>query len=377
MSTLRILFAANSFDVIGGAETSVLPWLDEAASRGCEIEFVLCRTRGRRADLLESRGIPVHFHRLYYHVRGFQIPCLSGIFGLARLLRTRRYDVLVGLQPPSHYFLRIAAALSGVSPRPRIVAMEQLSYADRSPLYVNLDKFFSRRTNCFLCVSESLRLEFLAYSGLSPAKALAIPHGVSDPGDRTPDPELAGVAQGRLVIGCVARITGVKRQRLLVEAVRQVVAETGLSPLLLFVGDTSDDTSFADEVTAAGMSGDVRILGHRDDIDAIYPLFDIFVLPSVLEGFGLVWAEAMARGIPVVTTRIAPMTEFITDEVNGLLFDADDVDALAHCLRRLLIDPSLRSRLGRAGKDYVSKHLRPETQRRMYVDAFLGTGPCP
>ena len=171
------------------------------------------------------------------------------------------------------------------------------------------------------------------------------------------------------MIGCVARITAVKRQRLLVEAVRQVVAETGLSPLLLFVGDTS----FADEVTAAGLSVDVRVLGHRDDIDAIYPLFDIFVLPSVLEGFGLVWAEAMARGIPVITTRIAPMTEFITDGVNGLLFDADDVEALAACLQRLLVDPNLRDRLGRDGKDFVGENLRPETQRRMYVDAFLGT----
>jgi glycosyltransferase involved in cell wall biosynthesis len=176
------------------------------------------------------------------------------------------------------------------------------------------------------------------------------------------------------VIGCVARITAVKRQRLLVEAVRRVAAETGLNPLLILAGDTGEDPGFADEINAAGLSDDVRVLGHRDDIDAVYPLFDVFVLPSVVEGFGLVWAEAMARGIPVITTRIAPMTEFITDGGNGLLFDADDVDALAGCLRRLLVDADLRDRLGRAGKDYVNEHLRPETQRRKYVDAFLGTG---
>lgn len=377
MSSPRILFAANSFDVIGGAETSVLPWLDEATSRGCEIEFVLCRTRGRRADLLENRGIPVHFHRLYYHVRGFQIPCLSGIFGLARLLRTRRFDVLVGLQPPSHYFLRIAAFLSMVNPRPRIVSIEQGSYADRSYPYVTLDRLFQSRTDCFLSVSETLRTEFLTRSGIPFTKATAIPHGIAPPNDRPPDPKLAADTQGRLVIGCVARISVGKRQRLLVEAVRRVAMKTGRCPLLLFAGDAEEDPGFAGEIAAAGLSEDVRILGHRDDIDAIYPLFDIFVLPSVLEGFGLVWAEAMARGIPVITTRIAPMTEFITDGVNGLLFDADDVEALAACLQRLLVDPNLRSRLGRAGKDFVGENLRPETQRRMYVDAFLGTAPRP
>ena len=371
----RLLFAANAFDVVGGVETSVLPWLDEAAARGCEVEFVLCRIRGRRADLLESRGIPVHFYRLYDHIRGFQIPRFSGILGLARLLRTRRYDAVVGLQPHSHYFLRIAAALSGAAPRPRFVVMEQLSYADRSAAYVALDRLFARRTDCYLSVSESLRREFLARSGLPETKALAIPHGIAVPLDRAPDPGLAAAAHGRLVIGCVARITEVKRQRLLVEAVRRVAGETGLNPLLLFAGDTGEDPGFADEINAAGLSKDVRVLGHRDDIDAIYPLFDVFVLPSVLEGFGLVWAEAMARGIPVITTRIAPMTEFITDGINGLLFDADDVEALAACLRRLLVDPDLRDRLGRAGKAYVLDQLRPETQRRKYVDAFLGIGP--
>ncbi len=374
MSSPRILFAANSFDVIGGAETSVLPWLDEAASRGCEIEFVLCRIRGRRADLLESRGIPVHFHRLYDHARGIDIPRLSGILGLARLLRKGRYDVLVGLQPPSHYFLRLAAFFSGVNPCPRIVTIEQGSYADRSYLYVTLDRLFQSRTDCFLSVSETLRTEFLTRSGVPFAKATAIPHGIAPKDDRPPDPKLAADAKGRQVIGCVARISVGKRQRLLVEAVRRIAMKTGRRPLLLLAGDAEEDPGFAGEIAAAGLSEDVRVLGHRDDIDAIYPLFDVFVLPSVVEGFGLVWAEAMAHGIPVITTRIAPMTEFITDGVNGLLFDVDDVEALEDCLRRLLEDTDLRERLGRAGKAYVRERFRPETQRRKYVDAFLGTG---
>lgn len=66
------------------------------------------------------------------------------------------------------------------------------------------------------------------------------------------------------------------------------------------------------------------------------------------------------------------MTEFITDGVNGL--PSMPTKSMRSCLRRLLVDPNLRMRLGCAGKDFVGETLRPETQRRMYVDAFLGTG---
>jgi len=370
----RVLLGANSFDAVGGVETSVAPWIDELEARGYEVEFVLCRIRGRRADLLEARGITVHHFRLYYHVRGFQIPCLRGIIGLARLMRRRGYEAVVGLQPPSHYFLRLALWLSGLVPRPQVVVMEQLSYVDRGWSYVTLDRLLARRTDRHLCVSESLRKEVLARSGLPPGKVIAVSHGIAVPEAVPPDAELVALAAGRLVIGCVARVTAVKRQRLLVEAVRRVVDETGLRPLVLFVGDDSEDAGLAGEIEASGLDGDMRVLGHRDDIGAIYPLFDIFVLPSVLEGFGLVWAEAMARGIPVITTRIAPMTEFITDGANGLLFEADDVEALAGCLRRLLVDAGLRERLGRAGKEYVREQFDPVRQRGRIVDVMVGEG---
>jgi glycosyltransferase involved in cell wall biosynthesis len=369
----RVLLGANSFAAVGGVETSVAPWIDELEARGYEVEVVLCRIRGRRADLLEDRGLVVHHHRLYYHVRGFQIPHLPGIIGLARLIRRRGYKVVVGIQPPSHYFLRLAVALSGLVPLPRVVVMEQLSYADRGWGYVALDRLLARRTDRHLCVSESLRKEVLARSGLPSDKVVAEPHGIAVPdGEMVPDGYLAELAAGRLVIGCVARVTDVKRQRLLVEAVRQLGDQVGLRPLVLFVGDDSDDPVFAEEIEAMGMGADVRVLGHRDDIGAIYPLFDVFVLPSVLEGFGLVWAEAMARGIPVITTRIAPMTEFVTDEVNGLLFDADDAAGLAGCLRRLLGDAGLRERLGRAGQEYVRERFDLMRQRGRIVDVMVG-----
>lgn len=366
----KLLFVANSFALVGGVETSALPWLDELARRGCQLECVLARVLGGRTDLLTGRGIPVTFLRLYWHWRGLQIPNPAGILALARRIRQGGYDAVIGLQPPSHYFLRIAVLLSGR--RPHTVVLEQLSYQDRTWIYVQMDRWLSPVTSAYLCVSESLKHEFLRRSRFPAAKAFGIPHGIRVPAQTAPAADLQARARGRLVVGCVARLTGVKRQRLLIEAFEHICRRMETRPLLVLAGDDSEDLGLAQEVQARGLQEDVWVLGHREDVHAVYALLDVFVLPSVLEGFGLVWAEAMAHGIPVITTRIPPMTEFLRHEENGLLFEADDRAGLEACLARLIESPDLRRRLGEAGRQYVATHLDHDRQCGKYVDAFLG-----
>jgi glycosyltransferase involved in cell wall biosynthesis len=78
---------------------------------------------------------------------------------------------------------------------------------------------------------------------------------------------------------------------------------------------------------------------------------DVLVFPSIwAEPFGMPTAEAMAAGLPVVTTRRGGLPEVIEDEVTGLLVDAADVDGLTRAIARLLDDPSLRRRFGEAGR---------------------------
>jgi glycosyltransferase involved in cell wall biosynthesis len=78
---------------------------------------------------------------------------------------------------------------------------------------------------------------------------------------------------------------------------------------------------------------------------------DILVLPTFIENLPMIILEAFAHGVPVITTPVAAITEVLDHERNGLLVPVGDIDALVSALRRLVEDPALRGRLGRAARE--------------------------
>jgi glycosyltransferase involved in cell wall biosynthesis len=144
---------------------------------------------------------------------------------------------------------------------------------------------------------------------------------------------------------CVARFEHKKGHDVLLAAFRRLLA-AGLDCSLTLVG-TSGPT--LDEIREAATTfGDrVRVLVGvpHANIPEYMAECDVFVLPSRAEGFPIVLIEAGAAGLAVVATRIAGVTEFISDEVTGLLAEPEDEVSLANALRRVLDNAPLASSL--------------------------------
>jgi glycosyltransferase involved in cell wall biosynthesis len=114
------------------------------------------------------------------------------------------------------------------------------------------------------------------------------------------------------------------------------------------------------------------ITGEVPDTDAVrdeYRAADIFCLPSLQEGFGIAFLEAMASGLPIVACRSAAVPEVVPDGEAGLLVPPDDPKALARALIRLLSDPLLRRRMGEAGMRKAREHAWEEIARRFVAAA--------
>jgi glycosyltransferase involved in cell wall biosynthesis len=103
----------------------------------------------------------------------------------------------------------------------------------------------------------------------------------------------------------------------------------------------------------------VNFYGHTYDREHLFLFYmesDIFILPSLIEGFGIVLLEAMSVGLPIVATTAGSIPELVKDEQNGLLVPPANAEALAAALKRLMDSSELRQRLGANGRDFFESN---------------------
>jgi glycogen(starch) synthase len=150
------------------------------------------------------------------------------------------------------------------------------------------------------------------------------------------------------------------------------VGEEAKPPEVLYAGRLSAEKGILDLLAAANNGMKLTIAGDgplRDRVpgalgfvshDALAPLYDraaVVAVPSRREGFGVVCAEAMAHGRPVVASAVGGLLDLVADEETGLLVPPRDVPALRAALKRLLADDELRSRLGANARRRAEQEL--------------------
>jgi colanic acid/amylovoran biosynthesis glycosyltransferase len=162
---------------------------------------------------------------------------------------------------------------------------------------------------------------------------------------------------GRFEVLCVGRLVADKGQRVLVEAVDRLRRE-GVDVHVTLAGDGPDRRELEERVRTLGLRDHVTFAGAVDQrrLRDLYASADAFCLPSFAEGLPVVLMEAMAAGLPVVTTRVMGIPELVEHGVTGALVPPGRVDALAAALHELAIDPARRRSYGLAGREKVERN---------------------
>ena len=104
----------------------------------------------------------------------------------------------------------------------------------------------------------------------------------------------------------------------------------------------------------------VHLTGFVWDMPPLYTAMDVVVLPTYREGFGTVAIEAAAMELPMIATEVPGCVDAVQDGVTGTLVPPRDAATLTEAIRRYLLDPELRRRHGRAGREWVLREFRPE-----------------
>jgi glycosyltransferase involved in cell wall biosynthesis len=181
----------------------------------------------------------------------------------------------------------------------------------------------------------------------------------------------AELPEGCFVFGTVGRIQDVKDHAMLVDAFIALLAllpEQRTRLRLAIVGDGPLLPGLRAKVAAAGIAELVWLPGARMDIDVMMRRFSVFTLSSIAEGIPVTILEAMASGLPVISTAVGGVPEVVQEGATGALVPARDAQAMAGAMARYVSDPALRERHGAAG---LESSLRQYSMQAM-LQAYAG-----
>lgn len=221
---------------------------------------------------------------------------------------------------------------------------------DASILYYLKEKLpeAARMAHQIIAVSETTRNDIIRFLGINPDKIRVVYNGVNSAFRPVTDPALLRRTRERYRLPArfilyVGAIQPRKNVSGLVEAYAKICAEGGLPHELVIAGGESwKSEGLKDRISSLGLQEKVHFIGYVSDeeLPLLYNLADQLAFPSFYEGFGLPVLEAMACGIPVVTSKTSSLSEIAGDA--AILVDPHSVDEIAGGIRRLIEDSDLR-----------------------------------
>lgn len=293
------------------------------------------------AQRLDEQGVPAHKFTVWLP----KLPLIAAI-RLAMYLERERIDVVHIHSAPDLPLVALAKRLS--RRRIRLVHSRHLhiTRGKHDPYH----RFIYGAVDCYVTLSKVMQDDARRYLPLRP-QALELVHlGVPAPaaGIEPPEPR----TEGPLRIGQFSRIERGKGQHVLIEAVN-ILRGRGIDVRVRITGHAMDAaylSSLREAVNRNGLQDAIEFSDFVASPQRVMPQFDVIVLASERETFGLVLLEAMRSGVAVVGTNAGGVPEIIEHGQSGLLFDPGSATSLAERLQFLAENPEERRRIAAAGR---------------------------
>jgi glycosyltransferase involved in cell wall biosynthesis len=233
----------------------------------------------------------------------------------------------------------------------------------KTALFIAFERWLARASDALIAIAPAVRRELLDVYRIGRADQYhLIPLGF----DLQPFAAIDAAARERArreldlppdarVITTVGRLTAIKDQSRLLKLARQI-ADRERRLLVLIAGGGELAGALEAEASALGLAAHVRFLGWRRDLATIYAATDVFVLTSRNEGTPVALIEAMASGVPGVSTDVGGVSTVIADESMGIRVPLDDDAAFVSGVLRLFEAPD-RDAIGARARAHVLAHF--------------------
>lgn len=329
----------------GGQEIRILSEASGLRDRGHEVTLVC----PREARIFEEAG------KLSLSVQALPIARKSivGWRALRDFLRQTPVDVINTHSSTDSWLAALACATLRTAPP--LVRTRHISAPISSSWTTRW--LYSRASAHIATTGEALRRDVIAATGIAPERVTSVPTGIDTeryvPGNRLAARRLLGLDESAPIVGIVATLRSWKGHRYLVDAVARLAPEVRL----VIVGDGPQNEALRTQIATIDQPDRFRMVGNREDVQNWLQAFDFFVLPSYAnEGVPQALMQAMAAGLPCITTQVGAIGELARDEDTALVVKPQDTGALVNAIERLLHDSTLAQSLGTRARQFVVAH---------------------
>ncbi|MDD5218319.1 MAG: GNAT family N-acetyltransferase [Candidatus Omnitrophica bacterium] len=358
---IKLLEVVTSFDA-GGVTTHLVNLLRHLPRE--EFEIVVASGREDfQTERFKPLGLPHHFVDLVKAIK--PLTDLKALWQLVRFIRRERFDVVHTHMAKADWIAGLAARICGVSgvlstahgpttvsPGPSLMQtifdmVERITYRKVHHRVISV----SQSTTHHLLTKKSVYVEQLS----TIANGIEC-HPEMGSFDRNIKRREWGIRPDQHVLIMVGRLTFPKTPLVLLQSMQRLLQRwPGL--VCLIVGDGPDRGRLEAWIRDHHMQESVKLLGHREDVQSLLRLSDIFVLSSDSEGLSMSVLEAMAAGLPVIASRVGGMAELVEHKKTGFLVKPGDAAALANAIGTLLQDASRRGEMSHLSLERVSKEF--------------------
>ena len=346
---------------VGGAERALARFLDRSdRERYPAAVACLYGSDSPVAQSIRALGVPVYDLQMGHKWR------LDALWRLWRLVRRLDPTILHTWLFHANLAGRVVGRLAGVP----IVLSGERTMGMESRWRYRLNRMTQPLADRVVCVSPLVADFVVQRVGVPRSKVVIIANGVNvadydDASGRSAARAALGLKAEAALVGTVARLEPVKRLDVLLEA----LASLKDVPALI-VGYGAEEERLKALARRLGLAGRVRFAGQQRDVSRRLAAMDVFVLSSDWEGMSNALLEAMATGLPVVATATGGTPDVVLDGLTGILVPPGQPAALARALETLLNDPTLRWKMGQAGRRRVANLFSVERMVRSTQELY-------
>ena len=353
---------------IGGAEVQVLNLLKNLDTESFSVSLCLLN-RGDIEMENEARKYVDSVFFLGFRWRNFPWSFLK----LVKYLQDGRFGVVHAHLQYANLIGRLAGWFAGVPVR---MTTEHGMNLWKSKLLLAIERVMNRITDVKICVSHDIMEIRHRKEGTPDNKLFYIPNAV-DPDLFGEDPDSKerimaefGWDDEDLLILSLGRVVEVKNYPLLVEAVVELNNKMpGVRCLIAGDGDRKKEVQA--KIDDLGAGDNIKMAGERRDIAALLAAADLFALSSFREGLPVSILEAMAAGVPVVSTDVGGVGEAVTGGETGLLVPSGDAEAMASAFEQILTDTPLRMSLTNNASKTVNERFSMNSVAKKLGDIYV------